>query len=46
MRIPSDDILDHCCFAWNKLIDMPLEDYVHRDLSVAINETWYKHLNN
>jgi hypothetical protein len=18
-----DDILDHCCFAWNKLIDMP-----------------------
>ena len=18
-----EDILDHCCFAWNKLIDMP-----------------------
>jgi DDE superfamily endonuclease len=38
-----DDILDHCCFAWNKLIDMP--NYVHRDpklgLSVMINGTWY-----
>ena len=22
------DILDHCCFAWNKLIDNALEDYV------------------
>jgi hypothetical protein len=21
--IPYDDILDHCCSAWNKLIDMP-----------------------
>jgi hypothetical protein len=20
---PQEDILDHCCFAWNKLINMP-----------------------
>jgi len=26
-----DDILDHCCFAWNKLIDMPWKNHVHRD---------------
>ncbi|HEV7910474.1 MAG TPA: hypothetical protein VGP28_05170 [Methylocella sp.] len=33
----NDDILDHCCFAWNKLIDMPwkimsvgMRDWAHR----------------
>ena len=40
-----DDILDHCCFAWNKLIEMPWENYVYRNsrmgLSVLIRETWY-----
>jgi transposase len=32
-----DDILDHCCFAWNKLVDQPwtimsigLRDWAHR----------------
>jgi hypothetical protein len=25
-----DDIIDHCCYAWNTLIDQPLEDHVHR----------------
>jgi len=25
-----DDIVDHCCYAWNTLIDQTLEDYVHR----------------
>jgi hypothetical protein len=25
-----DDIVDHCCYAWNTLIDQPLEDHVHR----------------
>src|SRR5262249_14602712 len=24
------DIVDHCCYAWNTLIDQTLEDYVHR----------------
>jgi hypothetical protein len=34
---PYDDILDHCCFAWNKLVDRPwtimsigLRDWAHR----------------
>ena len=25
-----DDIVDHCCYAWNTLIDQPLENHVHR----------------
>jgi hypothetical protein len=25
-----DDIVDHCCYAWNTLIDPTLEGYVHR----------------
>jgi len=32
-----DDILEHCCFAWNKLVDQPstimsigLRDWAHR----------------
>jgi hypothetical protein len=41
-----DDILDHCCFAWSKLIDMPWKimsigtrDWV---LPVMIIKAWYK----
>ena len=36
-RLPYDDILDHCCHAWNKLVDQPwtimsigLRDWAHR----------------
>jgi transposase len=25
-----EDILDHCCFAWNQLTQQALEDHVHR----------------
>src|SRR2546421_9673742 len=34
-----EDILDHCCFAWNKLIDMPWK--IMSIGSIIINETWY-----
>jgi hypothetical protein len=34
------DILNHCCFAWNRLIDMPWK--IMSSLSVVISETWYK----
>jgi transposase len=35
-----DDILDHCCFAWNKLIDMPWK--IQRlGLLVIIIKTWH-----
>ena len=41
-----DDIVDHCCYAWNTLIDRPwkimsigLRLWAHR---VLINEIWYK----
>jgi hypothetical protein len=33
----DDDILDHCCFAWNKLIDTPW-----KIPSIGTRETWYK----
>src|SRR5271155_2282402 len=40
-----DDLVDHCCYAWNKLVDQPLENHVHRIAPVGprvlINETWY-----
>ena len=40
-----DDIVDHCCYAWNTLIDRPLENHVHRITPVGtwvlINEIWY-----
>jgi hypothetical protein len=40
-----DDILDHCCFAWNSS-SIALENHVHRDqrlgLPVMIIKTWYK----
>jgi len=32
-----DDILDHCCFAWNKLIDMPW-----KIMSIGIREWAYR----
>jgi transposase len=25
-----EDILDHCCYAWNKLLDQTVADHVHR----------------
>ena len=38
------DIVDHCCFAWNKLIDQPWKTHVHRNApmgaQVVINGTW------
>jgi hypothetical protein len=40
-----DDIIDHCCEAWNKLVDRPLDDHVHRHARlgpwVTIIGTWY-----
>ena len=42
-----DDIVDHCCYAWNTLVDRPwqimsigLRQWAHE----LINETWYKAL--
>ena len=41
-----DDIVDHCCEAWNKLVDRPWIDHVHRHArlgpSVTIIGIWYK----
>jgi hypothetical protein len=42
-----EDILDHCCYAWNKLIEQPwrIMSIGMRDgLSVLINESWYKNM--
>jgi len=43
-----DDILAHCCAAWNKLVTS-LEDHVHRPAPmgpwVLISEEWYKFIN-
>jgi hypothetical protein len=25
-----DDIIDHCCYAWNTVISQPVEDHLHR----------------
>ncbi len=40
-----DDIVDHCCDAWNTLINQPLADHVDRPsglgLPVMITESWY-----
>ncbi|CAN2536526.1 hypothetical+protein [Methylocapsa aurea] len=40
-----DDIVDHCCAAWNKLIEQPWRIMVHRATRlgawVLINEDWY-----
>jgi len=39
-----DDIVDHCCFAWNKLVDQPWR-IVYRSTQVGswvmINARWY-----
>ncbi len=42
-----DDIVDHCCDSWNKLIDQPwrimsigLRDWAH---GFYVSEGWYKH---
>ena len=41
-----DDIVDHCCEAWNELNDQPLAHHVHRPSPmgawILINELWYK----
>jgi hypothetical protein len=38
-------IVDHGCDAWNKLIDQPLANHVHRNaglgLPALIRESWY-----
>ncbi len=41
-----DDIIDHCCYAWNKLTEQPwrimtigLRDWVHGFLSLTIGNT-------
>ena len=40
-----DDIVDHCCYAWNTLIDQPwkIMSIAHRDwaASVTQSEDWY-----
>jgi hypothetical protein len=45
-RVFRSDILEHCCFAWNKLVDQPWTIYVDRiarlGTAVLINGTWYK----
>src|SRR6476660_4428356 len=33
-----DDIVDHCCYAWNTLIDQ-LEDHVHRSSRMGIHRS-------
>jgi transposase len=39
-----DDILEHCCFAWNKLVDQSSTHHVDRiarlGTSVLISGTW------
>ena len=41
-----DDIVDHCCYAWNTLINQPwkIMSIAHRDWpsSVTQSEDWYK----
>src|SRR5262249_46836552 len=41
-----DDIVDHCCYAWNTLIDQPWKLCPSRDAtgqqSVTQSEDWYK----
>ena len=41
-----DDIVDHCCYAWNTLIDQPwkIMTVARRDWAVAVSqfEDWYK----
>jgi putative transposase len=39
-----DDIVNHCCDAWNRLVDQPWKiiSIGTRDLSVLISESWYQ----
>ena len=41
-----DDLVDHCCVAWNKLVNQPWRNHVHRiaplGAPVLINGTRYK----
>jgi len=43
---PYDDIVDHCCYAWNRLIDQPwkIMSIAHRDWAArSLNlKDWYK----
>ena len=34
-----DDIVDHCCYAWNTLVDQPLENHVHRPPRLGRNQS-------
>jgi hypothetical protein len=39
-----EEILDHCCYAWNKLLDQPWTIMAigsRKWASVPINENWY-----
>jgi hypothetical protein len=40
-----DDLVDHCCATWNKLIDQPWRNHVHRiapmGARVLIIGIWY-----
>ena len=40
-----DNLVDHCCDAWNKLVDQPWEDHVPRPAKLGapglIRESWY-----
>jgi putative transposase len=37
-----DDILDHCCYAWNTLIDQPwkIKSIAHRDWAIVGHPIW------
>ena len=40
-----DEIVDHCCHAWNKLVEQPWEDHVYRPARLGIcvltTKFWY-----
>ncbi len=37
-----DNLLDHCCDAWNKLVDHHVRWNVRLGASILIRESWYK----
>ncbi|WP_189635806.1 hypothetical protein [Rhizobium grahamii] len=45
-RLDYDDIVDHCCRAWNRLIDRPWKivsiGMLDWGASVMISTRWYK----
>jgi hypothetical protein len=35
-----DDLVDHCCVAWNKLVKSALANHVHRVAPMASSDQW------